>query len=66
VDFGDKDFVVHNEKTVRAFPNDCVGVIYFRTKQGQLGTGTGFLIAGDLVLTVAHNVYSRKLGQRYG
>jgi V8-like Glu-specific endopeptidase len=50
---------------VRAFPNDCVGVLHFRTSHGQLGTGTGFLIASDLVLTVAHSIYSRKLGERY-
>jgi V8-like Glu-specific endopeptidase len=25
--------------------------------------GTGFLIAGDLVLTVAHNIYSRSRGE---
>jgi V8-like Glu-specific endopeptidase len=44
---------------VRAFPNDCVGVLHFRRIKGQLGTGTGFLIANDLVLTVAHNIYER-------
>jgi V8-like Glu-specific endopeptidase len=42
-----------------------VGVIHFRNGQGQLGTGTGFLISSDLVLTVAHNIYSRKQGVRH-
>jgi V8-like Glu-specific endopeptidase len=62
VDYGDKDFIVLNEQSVRAFPNDCVGVLHFRGRQGKLGTGTGFLIASDLVLTVAHNICERNWG----
>jgi V8-like Glu-specific endopeptidase len=32
----------------------------FRNSFNELQRGTGFLIASDLVLTVAHNVYSRE------
>jgi V8-like Glu-specific endopeptidase len=42
-----------------------VGVIYGETSNKAMMTGTGFLIAGDLVLTVAHNVYSRSNRERF-
>ena len=40
-----------------------MGVIYIKTVDAAIMVGTGFLIAGDLVLTVAHNIYSRKRGE---
>ena len=40
-----------------------MGVIYIKTADTAIMVGTGFLIAGDLVLTVAHNIYSRQRGE---
>ena len=45
--------------SVRGFPHRCVGVIYAEHGKEML-IGTGFLLASNLVLTVAHNLYSRK------
>jgi V8-like Glu-specific endopeptidase len=43
-------------------PYSCIGLIKFIQENGATkreGFGTGFLIAEDLVLTVAHNLYMR-------
>ena len=45
--------------SVREFPHRSVGVIYAWYGK-QLFVGTGFLLASNLVLTVAHKLYSRK------
>jgi V8-like Glu-specific endopeptidase len=47
------------------FPHDCIGYLCFRDSFGRLGRGTAFLIASDLVLTVAHNIYSKDYGVQY-
>jgi V8-like Glu-specific endopeptidase len=47
-----------NSFSMSEFPHNCVGVLYF-TNKNKLMVGTGFLIASDLVLTVAHNIYSK-------
>lgn len=51
---------VMDSESVRKYPNRCAGVIYAR--HGKISSvGTGFLIASNLVVTVAHNIYSREL-----
>ena len=40
------------------FPYNCVGAIYAKNNGKREFIGTGFLIANDLVLTVAHNIYT--------
>ncbi len=52
-DFGDKNFTVHDEEDAKNFPNNCIGAICLTDNRL---IGTGFLIAADLVLTVAHNI----------
>jgi hypothetical protein len=42
------------------FPNNCIGALYTSVKGKLMLVGTGFLVACDLVATVAHNLYSRK------
>ena len=37
----------------------------FITKNKDIGKGTGFLIASDLILTLAHNLYDKKTGDCY-
>ena len=37
----------------------------FINKYQGLGKGTGFLIASDLILTLAHNLYDRKADDYY-
>jgi V8-like Glu-specific endopeptidase len=49
---------------VKVFPHDCVGVLYSKHEDGFV-VGTGFLIASDLVLTVARSICSRKRGLEY-
>lgn len=44
---------------MRLFPYKCVGVIY-AWYDHKYAIGTGFIIGERFVLTVAHNVYSRK------
>jgi V8-like Glu-specific endopeptidase len=46
------------------FPHNCVGVIYGEYSD-KLVVGTGFLIGSDLVLTVAHNLYSKRIKIEY-
>ena len=45
--------------SARGYPHRCVGIIYAWYGK-QLLVGTGFLLASNLVLTVAHNLYSRE------
>ncbi len=40
------------------YPYNCVGAIYYKNKGKRGFIGTGFLIANDLVLTAAHNLYT--------
>jgi V8-like Glu-specific endopeptidase len=44
------------------YPHNCIGYLLFRNSSNDLFRGTGFLIAADLVLTVAHNAYNRDDG----
>ena len=37
----------------------------FINKNKTIGKGTGFLIASDLILTLAHNLYDRKADDYY-
>ena len=57
-DFGDTNLKIMSPVSVRDFPHRCVGVIY-AWEGKKLTVGTGFLLASNLVLTVAHNLYSR-------
>lgn len=53
-------------KELLKFPHNAIGAITFRhhTIQGKnINNGTGFLVAPNLVLTVAHNVYD-KIGKK--
>ena len=59
IDFGDKNLRILNAVSVRDFPHRCVGVIY-AWRGEELFIGTGLLLADNLVLTVAHNLYSRR------
>ena len=52
--FGDFIETVKSED-LSTFPYNCVGYFWFRYGK-KFGTGTGFLIAPDLVLTAAHNI----------
>ena len=54
-DFGDI-LQTLNPLTVCRPTNRCVGMIYAQ----DVFVGTGFLLASNIVLTVAHNIYSRK------
>jgi V8-like Glu-specific endopeptidase len=58
-DFQDEVEYLDNEEA-KVFPHDCIGLVKFRNKHNHSLVGTGFLIASDLVLTVAHNIYSQK------
>lgn len=62
--FGDLGLKIMNAEAVREFPHNCVGVIKVNTNDKYL-VGTGFLLASDIVLTVAHNVYSRLEKREY-
>lgn len=53
-DFGDT-LQTLNPLTVCRPTNRCVGMIYSQ----DMYIGTGFLLASNIVLTVAHNLYSR-------
>jgi V8-like Glu-specific endopeptidase len=64
MNFGDEVEVL-DEKEVSKFPYNCIGYLRFRGQGGNPGKGTGFLIAPDLVLTVAHNVYSQSYRKEY-
>jgi V8-like Glu-specific endopeptidase len=57
-DFGDVAEKVSAAKA-REHPHNCIGYLMFSFSFEERKRGTGFLIAADLVLTVAHNVYSR-------
>ena len=43
----------------RKYPYCCIGLITGQTK-GARFKGTGFLIGPNIILTCAHNCYSRK------
>jgi V8-like Glu-specific endopeptidase len=58
VSFEDKDLKTMSSSSMMNFPYDCVGIIYGEYSN-KLVVGTGFLIGSDLVLTVAHNIYSK-------
>ena len=58
-DFGDTNLEIMTSASVRGLPHRCVGVIY-AWEGGKLILGTGFLLASNLVVTVAHNLYSRE------
>lgn len=64
VDFGDLGIKFMDAETVKEFPHNCVGVIKAR-HNNKLLVGTGFLVASDLVLTVAHNAYSKQEQRTY-
>lgn len=65
LNFHDKNYHGLSQGEAQAFPYNCVGALYenpeFPAALGgdNYSFGTGFLIASDLVLTVAHNVYSK-------
>jgi V8-like Glu-specific endopeptidase len=42
------------------FPYNCIGALYYNGNGDRQFVGTGFLIASNLVLTVAHNIYVRE------
>lgn len=48
-----------SEREKLEFPYNCIGLIRFKDNSNGSYIGTGFLIASDLVLTVAHNIFSR-------
>jgi V8-like Glu-specific endopeptidase len=48
------------DNEVKAFHHDCIGLLRFRNKHNHSMMGTGFLIASDLVLTAAQNIYSQE------
>ena len=54
--FGDKCDIV-NKRSVSEFPYNCIGALYYNDGGDRQFIGTGFLIASNLVLTVAHNIY---------
>lgn len=59
---GDDNRVVVTEQMVAAYPYCLIGQTYstFNNRlnnKAREGYGTGYLIAKDLVLTVAHNIY---------
>lgn len=37
-----------------------IGALTFQVRRGQVGKGTAVLIANDLILTVAHNIYNKE------
>ncbi len=61
--FGDRlDDVTKME--VDSFPYNCIGAIYSKRNRRREFVGTGFLISSDLVLTVAHNIYTHESKER--
>jgi V8-like Glu-specific endopeptidase len=62
-DFQD-NFHIVKSKEAKFFPHDCIGLLSFKNNKKKL-VGTAFLIASDLVLTVAHNIYCREEGQDF-
>ena len=46
------------------YPYSCIGLITSRKTETRI-FGTGFLIGSRVVLTCAHNLYSRKFQQQY-
>jgi V8-like Glu-specific endopeptidase len=61
----DDELDILDEYSVREHPHDCIGFLSMRNALNELIKGTGFLIAPDLVLTSAHNVYSRLALREY-
>ena len=47
------------------FPRSAIGVIIFETQNGKLKQGTGTLIASNLVLTCANNLYDNEINKPY-
>jgi V8-like Glu-specific endopeptidase len=51
-------------RQAKMFPYDCIGLLAYKKHQKKI-IGTAFLIASDLVLTVAHNIYCREKEQDF-
>jgi hypothetical protein len=54
----------HNKQAENLSVN-CIGAIYSKRNRRREFVGTGILISSDLVLTVAHNIYTHESKERW-
>lgn len=60
--FGEEDDNLVSKEDAKKYPYNCIGALYIKDENGQVGLGTAFLISSDLLLTAAHNIYKRSAG----